>query len=123
VPTNQYRLSCNSCSFEFCNLTKEPWHWDLSCKEHLDDMYDFAASGKPIQMCPHCNQMIEKAQFCNHLTCNFCMKSFCLQCRKDYSNAKVNSPFHDFICTQRAKPINEHKRKKDDSSRQVVTIW
>jgi hypothetical protein len=51
------------------------------------------------------------------------MKSFCLQCRKDYSSAKLNSPFHDFVCTQRAKPVNEYKRKRDDSSRQVVKVW
>ncbi|TNV85956.1 hypothetical protein FGO68_gene12607 [Halteria grandinella] len=95
---NEFQVRCMTCYFEFCNLTKLPWHQGVSCKDHIEEIYGQAAKGKKLQMCPHCNQMIEKARFCNHITCTFCMKSFCIQCRQDYS-LNHQTPFHSFICS------------------------
>ena len=48
-------------------------------------------------MCPHCNRLVEKAKYCNHLTCTFCMVSFCILCRKNFTANHMN-PFHAFVC-------------------------
>ena len=98
VDTLDYQIKCGYCYYDFCFLTKQPWHLKQSCTDHLEGMYSLAAKGKPIQMCPFCNLISEKSKNCNHMTCNMCMKSYCMFCRQEFKSNHM-SPFHAFICS------------------------
>ncbi|CAI2366416.1 unnamed protein product [Moneuplotes crassus] len=74
---------CPRCSLEICIECMVPYHVDESCHDFGERRYKEFSKGKSIQLCPHCNQFIEKAKKCNHLTCQRCMAHFCIFCRKD----------------------------------------
>jgi hypothetical protein len=39
-----------------------------------------------IQLCPHCNILIEKVDGCNHMKCINCNYEFCWLCLKEYES-------------------------------------
>ena len=50
-----------------------------------------------VQKCPRCKVKIEKAEGCNHMTCQSCKYEFCWICRGPYSDDHFE-PWNIFGC-------------------------
>lgn len=82
------KLVCPDCSARVCYNCGQPWHgYFVGCNQNVDIGYARWALNKDVQRCPKCRVRIEKAEGCNHMTCQSCKYQFCWICRGQYNGS------------------------------------
>ena len=98
------RLVCPICSEEVCFNCGQRWHgYFVGCNQNVDIGYSRWAINKDVQKCPKCRIRIEKAEGCNHMTCQSCHYEFCWICRGPYSSNHYD-PWNIFPCITSTSP-------------------
>lgn len=77
--TSSNLLTCNHCSYEFCFLCAESWHFGKKCLQD-DSFFLNWAKKKKVKKCPNCKMNTEKAGGCSHITCTKCSIDWCWLC-------------------------------------------
>ncbi|XP_010514883.1 PREDICTED: E3 ubiquitin-protein ligase arih1-like [Camelina sativa] len=94
---NSKARKCMKCLKFFCTQCKVPWHYDLSCSEFGktkgyqnagDGMLKSLAQSKRWRQCIKCNNMVELAWGCYHITCR-CGYEFCYTCGAEWKKKKA----------------------------------
>ncbi|KXZ48561.1 hypothetical protein GPECTOR_26g464 [Gonium pectorale] len=86
--------SCPACNRMFCLRCLIPgWHHGYTCADfqklpaHLRSAEDAAmlqySARQQWKQCPHCKQMVERSEGCNHMKCR-CGREFCYACGAEY---------------------------------------
>ncbi|XP_011404683.1 PREDICTED: probable E3 ubiquitin-protein ligase RNF217 [Amphimedon queenslandica] len=83
-----YNITCDKCSFQWCFSCHSPWHEGISCKAyHQGDQQfhkwtrDRMAGFTPnCQKCPKCKVFIQRSTGCDSMICNQCHTNFCYKC-------------------------------------------
>ncbi|KAL0533897.1 hypothetical protein IC582_028172 [Cucumis melo] len=87
---------CMKCNQFFCINCKVAWHYNLTCYDyrnlnpnlHPDEqMLKSLATRKLWRQCIVCNNMVELAEGCYHITCR-CGYEFCYTCGAPWKNKK-----------------------------------
>ena len=89
----EYKVSCNECSFQWCFNCHSPWHEGLSCNSYREGDKQFTKWTKTrnvgytpnCQKCPKCKVYIERSAGCDSMTCNRCHTNFCYKCGEKFS--------------------------------------
>ncbi|XP_011404684.1 PREDICTED: probable E3 ubiquitin-protein ligase RNF217 [Amphimedon queenslandica] len=86
-----YNITCEKCSFQWCFSCYSPWHKDLSCKEYHqgDELFRIWTDDRPsnCQQCPQCKVFIQISEgFCNTIICSQCNTPFCYLCGEKFDN-------------------------------------
>ncbi|KAG2673751.1 hypothetical protein I3843_13G092500 [Carya illinoinensis] len=86
---------CTKCHYYFCINCKVPWHFNMSCHDYKrsnpqpeDAKLKSLATTKHWRQCQKCNQIIELAEGCYHITCR-CGYEFCYTCGAQWKNKKA----------------------------------
>lgn len=95
-------ISCTNWGLEMCLEWTSFWHYGISWHDNLETKYNEYAFGKDVQLCPKCNNFMEKAIECNHLTWPRCMWSYWIYCRHVFSDDHTN-PLNSKACTMLTK--------------------
>lgn len=81
--------TCKKCGKLACASCRAPWHQDETCEQystrtsdHLENVriIENDNSERSVIECPSCKIKIQKADGCDHMTCN-CGAQFCYDCR------------------------------------------
>ncbi|KAL5711334.1 RBR-type E3 ubiquitin transferase [Ranunculus cassubicifolius] len=90
-------IRCIKCHGVFCIGCKVPWHSNISCGEYKrvnpnptaeDTKLKSLATTRSWRQCTKCNDMIELAEGCYHITCR-CGYEFCYTCGAEWRNKKA----------------------------------
>ncbi|KAL5581187.1 hypothetical protein UlMin_013629 [Ulmus minor] len=88
---------CVKCNRLFCINCKVPWHRNVSCAVYKSLNPEPVLNEKKVKIlasmflwrqCVKCNQMIELAEGCYHMTCR-CGYEFCYSCGAEYKGKKA----------------------------------
>ncbi|CAN7022202.1 hypothetical protein IGI04_023401 [Brassica rapa subsp. trilocularis] len=88
---------CMKCGLFFCMQCKVPWHYKDTCDDFSkskryqnagDGMLKSLAQSKRWRQCIRCNNMVELAFGCYHITCR-CGYEFCYTCGAEWKNKKA----------------------------------
>ena len=90
----EYHLTCEACSFEWCFNCHSPWHEDVSCRAYRAGDKQFvkwtrgrnAGYTPNCQTCPKCKVYIERSTGCDSMTCNQCHTNFCYKCGNKFTS-------------------------------------
>ncbi|KAJ0248291.1 Ribonuclease H domain-containing protein [Hirschfeldia incana] len=83
---------CMKCGQFFCMQCKVPWHYKDTCEDFSkskryqnagDGMVKSLAQSKKWRQCTRCNNMVELASGCYHITCR-CGYEFCYTCGAEW---------------------------------------
>lgn len=92
---------CPCCGFSTCVSCKVQWHSGQTCEQyqewreenaHADERTSNLISELGFQMCPTCQNAVEKSEGCNHMTCR-CGTHFCYVCA---AKCDSNNPYAHF---------------------------
>ncbi|KAJ4890523.1 zinc finger (C3HC4-type RING finger) family protein [Raphanus sativus] len=87
---------CMKCGLFFCMQCKVPWHYKDTCENFSkskryqnagDGMLKSLAQSKRWRQCIRCNNMVELASGCFHITCR-CGYEFCYTCGAEWKEKK-----------------------------------
>ncbi|KXZ48564.1 hypothetical protein GPECTOR_26g467 [Gonium pectorale] len=92
-------IACPACNRAFCLRCLIPgWHHGYTCADfqklpaHLRSAEDAAmlqySARQQWKQCPHCKQMVERSEGCNHMKCR-CGREFCYACGAQYHNRRA----------------------------------
>ncbi|KAL0713590.1 hypothetical protein Bca4012_020568 [Brassica carinata] len=88
---------CMKCGMFFCMQCKVPWHYKDTCEDFSkskgyqnvgDGMLKSLAQSKRWRQCIRCNNMVELAFGCYHITCR-CGYEFCYTCGEEWKGKKA----------------------------------
>ena len=106
IPEDQNDLTCPYCCTSWCRICKTvPYHHGQYCPRDgaLANMY-VGAGGEELRqkiesgvykLCPRCNQITDKIDGCNKMTCVTCQSKWCWLCNAvdiDYGHFGDNGP-------------------------------
>lgn len=115
-PTDDTKIVCDACRYQFCSMCKEQWHDGMSCedfaqiKDKIEKSVARQASSfstwtskhnKQVKPCPGCKAFIEKVEGCNHMTCVSCKFQFCWMCLSEYTGMHFNDNINFPNCYMR----------------------
>ncbi|XP_059430477.1 E3 ubiquitin-protein ligase RSL1-like [Corylus avellana] len=88
---------CLKCHYFFCINCKAPWHFNMTCDDYKrstpyshseDAKLKSLAESKHWSQCVKCNNLVELAEGCYHITCR-CGYEFCYTCGAEWKKKKA----------------------------------
>lgn len=104
APTPQnYSITCDNCSFQWCFSCHSPWHEGISCQAyhkgdkefHKWTQHRLVGFTPNCQKCPKCKVFIQRSSGCDHMTCNQCNAHFCYKCGETFKSFVLFGTHYD----------------------------
>ncbi|KAM3128197.1 hypothetical protein pb186bvf_019680 [Paramecium bursaria] len=81
----QNTVICQHCMTKICKECKQKHHEGVNCQENIQNQLQEWQVNRDIQQCPKCKFLVEKANGCNHMTCQYCLHEWCWICGCPYT--------------------------------------
>ena len=113
-----YKVTCESCSKDWCFQCHAPWHEEMSCKQYKtgNKLFKSWIRGKNVngsangQHCPGCRIPIERTSGCNNMHCSKCKTRFCYGCGETFASSIIFGKHHKTLTPNGCKGRYKGKR-------------